>query len=72
QTAKKQLAIEKRRWSANWKNISRTAKGIWNGIHKNASDLYRKLNSATHGGLGKVFSGFKSFGNYLKTSGRVY
>lgn len=66
QTAKKQLAIEKRRWSANWKNISRTAKGIWNGIHKNASDLYRKLNSATHGGLGKVFSGFKSFGNSLK------
>ena len=66
QTAKKQLAIEKRRWSANWKNISRTAKGIWNGIHKNASDLYKKLNSATHGGLGKVFSGFKSFGNSLK------
>lgn len=66
QTAKKQLAIEKRRWSANWKNISRTAKGIWNGIHKNTSDLYRKLNSATHGGLGKVFSGFKSFGNSLK------
>ena len=66
QTAKKQLAIEKRRWSANWKNISRTAKGIWNGIHKNASDLYKKLNSATHGGLGKVFSGFKSFGTNLK------
>lgn len=66
QTAKKQLAIEKRRWSANWKNISRTAKGIWNGIHKNASDLYKKLNSATHGGLGKVFSGFKSFGNSIK------
>lgn len=67
QTAKKQLAIEKRRWSANWKNISRTAKGIWNGIHKNASDLYKKLNSATHGGLGKVFSGFKSFGNSIKS-----
>lgn len=66
QTAKKQLAIEKRRWSANWKNISRTAKGIWNGIHKNASDLYKKLNSATHGGLGKVLSGFKDFGKDIK------
>lgn len=66
QTAKTQLGIEKRRWSADWKNISRTAKGIWSGIHKNASDLYKKLNSATHGGLGKVFSGFKSFGTNLK------
>ena len=66
QTAKTQLAIEKHRWSANWKNIRSAARGIWKGINQNASDMYKKLNSATHGGLGKVFSGFKSFGNSLK------
>ena len=67
QTAKTQLAIEKRRWSANWKNIRSAARGIWKGINQNASDMYKKLNSATHGGLGKVFSGFKSFGNSIKS-----
>lgn len=67
QTAKTQLAIEKHRWSANWKNIRSAAHGIWKGINQNASDMYKKLNSATHGGLGKVFSGFKSFGNSIKS-----
>ncbi len=66
QTAKKQLAIEKKRWSSNWKNIKTTAQGIWKGLNRNASDMYKKLNSATHGGLGKVFSGFKSFGKGIK------
>lgn len=65
QTAKTQLAIEKRRWSANWKNIRSAAAGIWKGINRNASDMYHKLNSATHGGLGKVFDGFKSFGKSI-------
>lgn len=65
QTARTQLAIEKRRWSANWKNIRSAAAGIWKGINRNASDMYHKLNSATHGGLGKVFDGFKSFGKSI-------
>lgn len=67
QTAKKQLAIEKKRWSSNWKNIKTTAQGIWKGLNRNASDMYKKLNSATHGGLGKVFSGFKSFGKDISS-----
>lgn len=66
QTAKTQLNIEKKRWSANWKNIKSTASGIWKGLNKNASDMYKKLNSATHGGLGKVFDGFKDFGKSIK------
>lgn len=66
QTTKTQLNIEKKRWSANWKNIKSTASGIWNGLNKNASDMYKKLNSATHGGLGKVFDGFKDFGKSIK------
>lgn len=66
QTAKTQLNIEKKRWSANWKNIKSTANGIWKGLNKNASDMYKKLNSATHGGLGKVFDGFKDFGKSIK------
>lgn len=65
QTARTQLAIEKRRWSSNWKNIRSAADGIWKGINRNASDMYHKLNSATHGGLGKVFDGFKSFGKSI-------
>lgn len=65
QTAKKQLAIEKKRWSSNWKNIRSTAQGIWKGLNHNASDMYKKLNTATHGGLGKVLSGFKSFGRSI-------
>lgn len=65
QTARTQLAIEKRRWSSNWKNICSAAAGIWKGINRNASDMYHKLNSATHGGLGKVFDGFKSFGKSI-------
>lgn len=65
QTAKKQLAIEKKRWSSNWKNIRSTAQGIWKGLNHNASDMYHKLNTATHGGLGKVLSGFKSFGKSI-------
>ena len=65
QTAKKQLAIEKKRWSSNWKNIRSTAQGIWKGLNHNASDMYKKLNTATHGGLGKVLSGFKSFGKSI-------
>lgn len=65
QTAKTQLAIEKRRWSANWKNIRSAAAGIWKGINRNASDMYKKLNSDTHGGLGKVFDGFKNFGKSI-------
>lgn len=28
--------------------------------------MYKKLNSATHGGLGKVFDGFKDFGKSIK------
>ena len=67
QTAKKQLAIEKKRWSSNWKNIKTTAQGIWKGLNRNASDMYKKLNSATHGGLGKVFNGFKSFGKDISS-----
>ena len=62
QTAKKQLAIEKKRWSSNWKNIKTTAQGIWKGLNRNASDMYKKLNSKTHGGLGKVLTKFKAFG----------
>ena len=65
QTAKTQLAIEKKRWSSNWKNIRSTAQGIWKGLNHNASDMYKKLNTATHGGLGKVLSGFKSFGKSI-------
>lgn len=65
QTARTQLAIEKRRWSSNWKNIRSAAAGIWKGINRNASDMYHKLNSATHGGLGKVFDDFKSFGKSI-------
>lgn len=65
QTARTQLAIEKRRWSSNWKNIRSAAAGIWKGINRNASDMYHKLNSATHGGLSKVFDGFKSFGKSI-------
>lgn len=65
QTARTQLAIEKRRWSSNWKNIRSAAAGIWKGINRNASNMYHKLNSATHGGLGKVFDGFKSFGKSI-------
>lgn len=65
QTAKKQLAIEKKRWSSNWKDIRSTAQGIWKGLNHNASDMYKKLNTATHGGLGKVLSGFKSFGKSI-------
>ena len=65
QTARTQLAIEKRHWSSNWKNIRSAAAGIWKGINRNASDMYHKLNSATHGGLGKVFDGFKSFGKSI-------
>lgn len=67
QTAKKQLAIEKKRWSSNWKNIKTTAQGIWKGLNRKASDMYKKLNSATHGGLGKVFNGFKSFGKGISS-----
>ena len=66
QTAKTQLNIEKRRWSSNWKNIKSTVNGIWKGLNQNASEMYKKLNSATHGGLGKVFSGFKDFGKSVK------
>ena len=67
QTAKKQLAIEKKRWSSNWKNIKTTAQGIWKGLNRNAYDMYKKLNSATHGGLGKVLNGFKSFGKGISS-----
>lgn len=66
QTAKTQLNIEKKRWSANWKNVKSTASGIWKGLNKNASDMYKKLNFATHGGLGKVLGGFKDFGKSIK------
>lgn len=66
QTAKTQLNIEKKRWSANWKNIKSTASDIWKGLNKNASDMYKKLNTATHGGLGKVLDGFKDFGKSIK------
>ncbi|KWU08505.1 hypothetical protein AEL97_09850 [Lactobacillus crispatus] len=65
QTVKTQLAIEKKRWSSNWKNIKTTAAGIWKGLRTNASDMYAKLNKSTHGGLGKVFDGFKDFGKNI-------
>lgn len=65
QTAKTQLAIEKKRWSSNWKNIKTTAAGIWKGLRTNASDMYAELNKSTHGGLGKVFDGFKDFGKNI-------
>lgn len=67
QTAKTQLNIEKKRWASIWKNIRSAATGIWKGINHNASYTYQKLNSATHGGLGKVFNGFKSFGKSIKS-----
>lgn len=66
QTAKTQLKIEQKRWSSNWKNIKTTAAGIWKGLRTNASDMYAKLNKSTHGGLGKVFDGFKDFGKNIK------
>lgn len=66
QTAKTQLKIEQKRWSSNWKNIKSTAAGIWKGLKKNASDMYQGLNKSTHGGLGKVFDGFKDFGKNIK------
>lgn len=65
QTAKTQLKIEQKRWSSNWKNIKATANGIWKGLRTNASDMYDKLNKSTHGGLGKVFDGFKDFGKNI-------
>lgn len=67
QTAKTQLNIEKKRWTSNWKNIRSAATGIWKGINHNASDMYKKLNIATHGGLGKVLNGFKNFGKSIKS-----
>lgn len=66
QTAKTQLKIEQKRWSSNWKNIKTTATGIWKGLNQNASGMYKKLDTATHGGLGKVFNGFKDFGKNIK------
>lgn len=65
QTAKTQLNIEKKRWTANWKNIKSFAGGVWKGLTKNAGDMYKSLNAKTHGGLGKVFNGFKSFGKSI-------
>ena len=62
QTTKTQLNIEKKRWSASWKNIRTFAGGVWKGLTKNAGNMYKSLNSKTHGGLGKVFNGFKAFG----------
>lgn len=62
QTTKTQLNIEKKRWSASWKNIRSFAGGVWKGLTKNAGDMYKSLNSKTHGGLGKVLTKFKSFG----------
>lgn len=66
QTAKTQLKIEQKRWSSSWKNIKTTAAGIWKGLNQNASGMYKKLDTATHGGLGKVFNGFKDFGKNIK------
>lgn len=65
QTTKTQLNIEKKRWTANWKNIKSFAGGVWKGLTKNAGDMYKSLNAKTHGGLGKVFNGFKSFGKSI-------
>ena len=65
QTTKEQLKIEKKRWSSNWKNIKSTASEIWKGIKSNAKGFYDDLNKKTHGGLGKVVSGFQSFGKKL-------
>lgn len=65
QTAKTQLKIEQRRWHDDWNNISKTSKGIWHGIQSNSHNFYNNLNNLTHGGLGKVFNGFKSFGKGL-------
>ena len=62
QTTKTQLNIEKKRWTANWKNIKSFAGGVWKGLTKNAGDMYKSLNSKTHGGLGKVLTKFKAFG----------
>ena len=62
QTTKTELNIEKKRWSASWKNIRSFAGGVWKGLTKNAGDMYKSLNSKTHGGLGKVLTKFKSFG----------
>lgn len=62
QTTKTQLNIEKKRWSASWKNIRSFAGGVWKGLTKNAGDMYKSLNSKTHGGLGKVLTKFKAFG----------
>lgn len=65
QTTKTQLNIEKKRWTANWKNIESFAGGVWKGLTKNAGDMYKSLNAKTHGGLRKVFNGFKSFGKSI-------
>lgn len=65
QTTKEQLKIEKKRWSSNWKNIKSTASEIWKGIKSNTKGFYDDLNKKTHGGLGKVVSGFQSFGKKL-------
>lgn len=65
QTTKTQLNIEKKRWTANWKNIKSFAGGVWKGLTKNVGDMYKSLNAKTHGGLGKVFNGFKSFGKSI-------
>jgi TP901 family phage tail tape measure protein len=65
QTTKTQLNIEKKRWTANWKNIKSFAGGVWKGLTKNAGDMYKSLNAKTHGGLEKVFNGFKSFGKSI-------
>lgn len=62
QTTKTQLNIEKKRWSASWKNIRSFTGGVWKGLTKNAGDMYKSLNSKTHGGLGKVLTKFKAFG----------
>lgn len=65
QTTREQLKIEKKRWSSNWKNINSLAGGIWKGIKSNAKGFYDDLNRKTHGGLGKVVSGFQLFGKKL-------
>lgn len=65
QTAKTQLGIEKKRWKGNFKAIHGLAVSWGKGLHSNMLATYRKLNKATHGGLGKVLNGFKSFGRNI-------
>src|SRR5699024_4614103 len=62
QTAKNQLAIEKNRWSSNWKNIRSTDQGIRKGLNHNASDTYNTYDTSLHVGSAKLIIALKISG----------